>query len=195
MPNRNRRYGGLVSGRRTQPRLSARNDGAARQQRKVFEGRVVLHDRVLAQGGPRADEAALANGDTPDLQLAVLDSVAQQVRVSVDAGVLANGQQVIDGKRVAGQMHVGADLRPHQPEVDIQQRRARHVADRDGSFDSRRKPPAEIEGSPKRIRARAVTANHEPLHRDWNHQHQRIQHNEAGERAENGFEEVVFLLD
>src|ERR1035437_5415978 len=83
-----------------QPGLSAWNDGAARQQRQVFEGSVVLHHRVLAQGGPRADETALADGDAPNLQLAVLDRVAQQVRVGVDAGVLIDGEQVVDGERI-----------------------------------------------------------------------------------------------
>ena len=120
-------------------------------KRKVLQRGVVLHHGVQLQGRPRADKTAPADGDAPDFQHAVLHLVARQFGIHVDAGIVADAQQVVAGEAVAIQMRVLADPRAHQPQIQIIERRARQIGHRHRRLNRRGEPPAEIEPSPERL--------------------------------------------
>ena len=98
-------------------------------------------------------------------------------------------------KSSGAEMDVAPDFRAHQPEINVQQRRAREVGDRHRRLDGGHKPPAQIVRAPQRIRAGAIPPDHQPFDDDGRKQHQRIKNDENGQRAENGFVIIIIILD
>src|SRR5215831_9059604 len=92
-------------------------------------------------------------------------------------------------------MHVSTDFRSHQSEVDVEQRRASHIANRYSRLDSRHEPPTKIIGSPKRVLSGCITADYNPLYSNRNENHQRIKQNEARKRSKQPLDVTVFFFD
>ena len=181
--------------RRAEPAFAGGDRGVRRQEREVFERGVVLHARVAAKHGAGADKGVSPNVYGAEMQPAILHVITGHAGVDADARAVAEGEQVVNGEAIGRDVDVAADLRAHQAQVNVQQRRAREVIDGDRRLDAVHEPEAKIVAAPQRITARAVTPDDEPLDRDGRDEHHGKKANHDGDRAQHGFPAFVFVLD
>src|SRR5580658_6286749 len=112
-----------------------------------------------------ADEAIVADRDTAEDEVAVLDAIAEYMGVRANAGFLANAHKIEAAAVRRRDCAIAADLRAHGAIVEAHERRSdEHAAptDRLKTVDD---PPPQIIGAPERVSSRFEAADDGPLHR------------------------------
>ncbi len=153
----------LDLGWRPAPIFVRRNFLVVVEQGLIFEPRAVLHLDVQAEDRMRSDKALAADVYFADVQIAVLDTVAEQLGVESDTGIVTDLDAVPDRTFGRADRAVAADLGSHQPIKPGHDRRAGEHAHAAEAVQAGHEPPAHVIFAPQRIRPRLVAPDDEPF--------------------------------
>ena len=182
-----------AAGGRAFPDFAVGHAAPGGQGRKSVEPRADAQGRVLFHDGQRVDHRVTPQPHRAEHQFAPLDPRVLDVNGSAHAGARVDLHQIgrLQAHRV--DKDVRPDLRPHRPQIPVQERRSGNQIDRREFAEPVGQPPAEIGHAPERIPPGLQPSGQQPFAGDRYAEGGHFRRHERQDREQHGQRECCRL--